>query len=255
MTTVTHPAPATPVTVAGPRRRMTPMRKVALTGGVMYLLTFAASFPTLGLYSDVLNHPDYILSSASHGGNGPLLWGAFLDIATALTGIGTAVALYPDTRRISKSGAIGFVSSRAVEAAMIMVGVLALLAVVTLRHDLPGATGAQATSLVVTGRALVAVHNWSFLLGPGLMAAINGAFLATMMYKSRLVPRIIPIVGLIGVPLILISDTATLFGAWGQLSGPGALLGAPIAIWEFSLGMWLTFKGFRRTPLTAGDAA
>jgi hypothetical protein len=241
MTTATLAAPA----LSTSPKRMDPMRKVALIGGVMYLITFIVSLPTLTLYHDVLHNPSYILGN---GSNAPLLWGALLDILTALSGIGTAVALYPMTKRVSKSAAIGFVSSRAVEAAVILVGVLCLLSIVTLRGS---STGADATSLVTTGRALVALHNWTFLLGPGLMAGVNGLFLATIMYKSRLVPRIIPTLGLIGAPLILISDVGTIFGGWDQLSAAGVFLGAPIAFWEFSLGCWLTFKGFKPAALTA----
>jgi Domain of unknown function (DUF4386) len=248
MTTATHAALATPA-LPSARRRMEPMRKVALIGGVMYLITFIVSLPTLTLYHDVLHNPSYILGN---GSNTPLLWGALLDILTALSGIGTAVALYPMTKRVSKSAAIGFVSSRTVEAAVILVGVLSLMTIVTLRGT---ATGADATSLVTTGRALVALHNWTFLLGPGLMAGVNGLFLATIMYKSRLVPRIIPTLGLVGAPLILISDAGTLFGGWDQLSAAGVFLGAPIAIWEFSLGCWLTFKGFKPAAVAALDAA
>jgi hypothetical protein len=245
MTTDTYTAPA-----AGrptPRRRMDPMRKIALAGGVLYLITFAASIPALKLYADVLDHPDYI---ATRGSNTPLLWGAWLEVITAAACIGTAVALYPVTKRVSQTAALGFVTSRVVEATLIVVGVLSLLSVVTLREDLAGATGADATSLVTTGQALVAMHDWTFLLGPGLIPGINALFLGYVMYRSRLVPRIIPTIGLIGAPLILASATATIFGAWDQVSAAGAVGALPIAVWEFSLGVWLTVKGFKPTPLT-----
>jgi hypothetical protein len=87
------------------------------------------------------------------------------------------------------------------------------------------------------------------------MAGINGMFLAYVMYRSRLVPRIIPTIGLIGAPLSLASSSGTLFGLWDQVSGPGFALGLPIAAWELSLGLWLTFKGFRASAVTALEAA
>jgi Domain of unknown function (DUF4386) len=249
MTTDTYTANTTSaVGRPAPRRRMDPMRKISLAGGVLYLITFAASIPALKLYADVLNHADYITTP---GSNTPLLWGAWLEVITGVAGVGTALALYPVTKRVSPTAALGFVTSRVVECALIIVGVVSLLAVVTLRHDLAGASGADATSLVTTGRALVSVHNWTFLLGPGTMAGINGIFLASIMYRSRLVPRIIPTLGLIGAPLILASATGTLFGGWDQVSSTGVVLGAPIALWEFSLGVWLTFKGFKPAAVAA----
>jgi hypothetical protein len=248
MTTISHAVRATTVPPS-PRRKLSAPRKVALAGGVMYLLTFAASIPQLKLFSQIINDPEGFVSG--HGSTTPLLWGSWLEVITALSGIGTAVALYPITRRVSRSAAIGFVSSRVTEAALIIVGVVSLLTVVAMRADLAGATGARADALRVTGHALVEMRQWTFLLGPGVMAGINGLFLAHVMYKSQLVPRIIPTVGLIGAPLILVSSTATMFGLWDQVSAQGAALGLPIAAWEFSLGLWLTFKGFKPESLAA----
>jgi hypothetical protein len=248
MTTTTHAAPVT-IKPSTQQRKMSPTRKVAFVGGLMYLLTFAASLPQLKLFSQIINDPEGFVSG--HGSTTPVLWGSWLELVTALSGIGTAVALYPITRRVSKSAAIGFVSSRITEAALIIVGVVSLLTVVTMRTNLADAAGARSEALRVTGHALIEIRQWTFLLGPGVMAGINGCFLAYVMYRSRLVPRVIPTVGLIGAPLILASSTATMFGLWGQVSGPGAALGIPVAAWEFSLGIWLTVKGFKPESLIA----
>jgi hypothetical protein len=234
--TTTAPAPVA--------ARTAPDRNVARAGGIWYLLTFAASMPALVLYGDVLGHPGYITGS---GSDLPLLWGAWLEVVTAIACVATAVVLYPVTRRVSRGAALGFVTARIAEAGMIAVGVLALLSVVTLKHDLAGATGAEATSLTVTGRALVALHDWTFLLGPGLIPGINALCLGYVLYRSRLVPRAIPAIGLIGAPVILVTATGVIFGQWTQVSPVGALGALPIAVWEFSLGVYLTFRGFRRT--------
>jgi Domain of unknown function (DUF4386) len=250
MTTLAHTA-APPAVTDPPvtRRRMDPMRKVALAGGVLYLITFAASIPQLKLFANIVNHPEaYVMG---HGSNTGVLWGSWFEVITAFAGIGTAVALYPVTRRVSKTAAIGFVTSRVVEAGLILVGVVSLLTVVTLRADLAGAAGARGEALRVTAHALVEMRQWTFLVGPGLVAGINGLFLAYVMYRSRLVPRLIPTVGLIGAPLILASATGTMFGLWDQVSSTGFALGLPIAAWEFSLGVWLTVKGFQPAGLAA----
>ena len=231
---------------AAPRRRMDPTRKVALAGGIAYLITFAASIPQLKLFADVVDDPTGYISGARS--NTALLWGSWLEVITAVACVGTAVALYPVTRRVSRTAAIGFVTSRVVEATLILVGVVSLLSVVTLQDQFAGATGAQAEALGVTGEALVAMRQWTFLLGPGLIAGINALFLGTALYRGRLVPRIIPTIGLIGAPIILLSATATIFGGWAQTSSVGALCALPIAVWEFSLGVWLVVKGFKSTP-------
>jgi hypothetical protein len=230
---------------------MTPMRRTALVAGVLYLITFATSIPALGLYDGVLNDSGFVHGS---GGAGGVVWGALLEIVLGISAIGTAVVLYPVVRRWSRTLALGFVTARVLEASMIFTGVLSLLSVLTLREDLAGASAAETASLDTTAQALIAVHDWTFLLGPGFMAVVNALCLATVMYRSGLVPRIIPTIGLIGAPILLASCIATLFGAYDQVSVWAALFALPIAAWELSLGVWMTVKGFRTVP-SAQDAA
>ena len=229
------------------RNPMTSLRKTALVAGVFYLITFI-SIPTLFLYSPVKNHRDWILSS---GGHTAVLIGCFLEVIVALAGIGTAVTLYPVLKRQNEGAALGFVTSRVIEGSMIFAGVVSLLSLVTLRQHLGGAAGANASALVTTGASHVAVYNWAFLLGQSTMPAINALLLGTLLYRSRLVPRVLPVLGLIGAPLLLAADIATLFGAIGQYSSLAAVAALPIAAWEFSLGVWLVVKGFNPSPITA----
>jgi len=220
-------------------------RKTAFVGGAFYVITFAASIPALFLIGPVLDNPDYVVSS---GADTQVLWGCFLDVVNALAGIGSAVALFSVVKRQHEGFALGFVTTRLVEAAVILIGVVSLLSVVTLRQ--PGAAGAEATSLVTVGQSLVAIRDWTFLLGPTFMAGMNALMLATLMYRSRLVPRIIPTLGLIGAPLLLTSTTATMFGINHLGSVWSTIAVAPIFVWELSLGVYLVIKGFRPCPIT-----
>jgi hypothetical protein len=237
-------------TTAAKRAPMTSTRKTALIAGVLYLVTFITSIPALFLKGPARNN----IVDFMHGiGSGTSVeWGAYLDVLCALAGIGTAVVLYRVTRRQNETAGLGFVTSRVIEASMMFVGALSLLAMVTLRHDMAGATGADAASMITSGRTLLAIHEWTFLLGPGTMPGINALCLGYVMYRSRLVPRAIPIIGLIGAPLILASATATLFGVFAQTSSVASLLALPIATWELSLGLWLAIKGFKPSPIIDG---
>src|SRR6266566_248416 len=238
-------------TTATKRVPMDSLRKTALVAGVFYLLTFV-SIPTLFLYAPV-HDPKYIV------GPGPdtvVIFGGILEVIVALACIGTAVTLYPVVKRQNEGVALGFVAARVLEASMIFAGVVSLLSLVTLRHDLGGAAGANAAALVTTGASHAAVYNWTVLLGQSLMPGINALLLGSLMYRSRLVPRIIPIVGLIGAPLLLAAVIATLFsGDIGHVSAFRAIATFPVAAWEFSLGVWLVVKGFRPSPITADMTA
>ncbi|GAA4256719.1 DUF4386 domain-containing protein [Dactylosporangium darangshiense] len=217
-------------------------RKTALLGGVFYLITFAASFPALFLIGPVLDDPRYIVGAGNDTAARVTL-GCLLDIVNALACVGTAVALFPVVRRQDETTALGFVTSRLLEAGTIMIGVVSLLAVLTLRRDLHGTADTEA--LVDTGRALVAVRDWTFLLGPSLMASLNALLLGSLMWRSRLVPRVIPAMGLVGGPLLLAATVAVMFGAFDQVSPITAVATLPVAAWELSVGVYLTVKGFR----------
>jgi hypothetical protein len=231
---------------------VTSTRKTALVAGVFYLITFI-SIPTLAIYRPILNHQDWIISS---GGHTSVLVGGLLEVIVALAGIGTAVTLYPVVKRENEGLALGFVASRVVEGIMIFTGVVSLLSLVTLHQNLGAAAGANAASLVASGASHVAVYHWTFLLSQSLMPGINAVLLGTLMYRSRLVPRIIPLMGLIGGPLLIIAVFASLLGQHSSLTGLATLPVIPVAAWELSLGVWLTVKGFTPSLITAGiDAA
>lgn len=235
-----HPPGATPDST----------RNHARVAGIFYLLTFLSSIPALILIGPVLNDAGYVTGA---GQDTRVLWGCLLDAVNALTAIGSAVAVYSVVKRQNGSMALGFVASRLVEAAVVMIGVVSLLAVVTMRQDF-AASGADATSLTVTANALVDVRNWTFLFGPGLMPVFNALLFATLLYRSRLVPRIIPTIGLVGAPLLFAAFLANLFGVFDQVSTTSLLLTLPIAAWELSVGIWMTFKGFRPKAVAALEA-
>jgi hypothetical protein len=234
MTTTTEPTRVGPVSTDFDR-------KTALVAGTFYRVTFAASIPALALLGPVLDDPNYIISA---GSDTRVVLGCLLDVVNALACIGTAVALFPVLKRQNEAAALGFVTARMFEAAVIVIGVVSLLAVVTLRRDVAGAAGVDTQSLLITGRSLVAVRDWTFLLGPGFVPVLNALLLGSLLYRSRLVPRIIPTIGLLGAPVLLASSTATLFGVIEQVSVWSAVAALPIAAWELSVGMWMVVKGF-----------
>ena len=214
---------------------MTSARRLALAAGVFYLLTFVTSIPAYFLYEPVLTDP------LSGGSDTFVTLGAFLEFLCALAGIGTAVAAYPVIRRQSEAASLGFVTTRIFEAAVMIVGVIALIAIVSLRQD--------GTATVAIGQALIAIRNLTADLGPGFVPALNALCFGYALYRSRLVPRIIPTLGLIGAPLLLASVIGRIFGLHGDQSVFAAIALAPIFFWELSVGVWMTFKGFEPSAL------
>jgi hypothetical protein len=227
---------------------VTATRRLVLAAGVFYLLTFVFSIPAYFLYEPVLTDPAYIVSSG--GADTRVILGAMLEFLTALAGIGTAVAVYPVIRRHSEAASLGFVTTRIFEAAVMVVGVIALLAIVSIRQA-GGAPGTDSPAMVALGQALIAVRDHTARLGPGFVPALNALCFGFVLYRSRLVPRVIPALGLIGAPLLLASVTGRIFGLHGDESVFAAVALPPIFIWELSVGLWMTFKGFNLSALAA----
>jgi hypothetical protein len=201
---------------------------IARVTGVLFLITYITSIPAaLVLYVPVLDDPRYILGGG--GADNGVALGAFLELILIIANIGTAVVLFPILKRVNEILALSYVTARVVECAFIAVGLLSILSVVTLRQE---AAGADAASLVTAGAALVALHDWTFLLGPGFVVGVgNGLMLGYLMYSSRLVPRAMAMLGLIGGPLIIASGVGVLFGiieaggVAGHRNHPGVPLG------------------------------
>ncbi len=215
-------------------------RKLSLTAGILYLLTFV-SIPTLVIYGPVKS-ASYILGA---GPDTSAIIGGILEIVVALTGIGTAVVLYPMLKKQNESLALGLVAARVLESGTIFVGVAFLLSIVTLRQ-----TGAG-TDALASSHVLAILYDRIFLLGQSFMPAICDLLLGYLLYTSRLVPRGLSLIGIVGGPLLLAGYFAVLFGLLGQrdtLAGLSAIL---VALFEFSLGIWLIVKGFNVKAVTA----
>ncbi|MGS0687781.1 DUF4386 domain-containing protein [Nakamurella sp. GG22] len=237
----------TATTATQKRVRMDPLRRTSLVAGGFYLLSFV-SIPTLWLYGPARN-ADFAAGAGSDSG---LLLAAFLEIIVAVACIGTAVSLFPVVKRQNEATALGFVGTRTLEAAVIFVGVISMLTIVTLRKD---ASGGDPAALAVAGKTLTGIYDWTFLLGQTLMPALNALLLGSLMYRSRLVPRLIPTMGLIGSPILLTSITLAIFGVLPKISVLSGIATIFIAGWELSLGIYLVVKGFRPTPITAAITA
>jgi hypothetical protein len=223
-------------------------QRTARIMGAWFLGTFVFSIPAFWFYDPLLNHASYVVGS---GDDTRVAVGALLEILLAISGIATAVVIFPIVKRVNESVALGYVASRTVESILILVGVLSLMSILALR-----AGTATSGGLVDVARGLLAVHDQTSLIGPQLCAGLgNGILLGSLMWRSRLLPRPMVMFGLIGGPLALIAGTGVLLKAWDIHAALPVACTAPEAIWEFSLSVWLLAKGFRPSPILTGPPA
>jgi hypothetical protein len=219
-------------------RTMDHARRVALVAGILYVLTFIGSIAAATLLPGLLSGANYITGP---GADAPIGLAAVLEMVNVLACIGTAVAVFTVVKRQHETLAIGFVATRLFEAAVITIGVVSTLAVVSLRTSV--AAGAAAESVVPVATALVGIHDWALVIGPG-MASFNALMFGTLLYRARLVPRWIPALGIAGAPLFIAFIAATMLGITGPFTLWQAIAVAPFFIWELVVGLWMIFKGF-----------
>jgi hypothetical protein len=224
-------------------------QRLARLTGLLFLITFASSIPpVVYFYAPALSEPEFILGGSF---DVRLSVGALLELILIVANVGTALTLYPVLRKCSETLSLGYVAARLVECAFIGLGIIALLALNTLRMQ---PVSVDPASLILTGQALVAIHDWTFRLGPGVVVGVgNGLILGYLMWRTRLVPRALSILGLIGGPALLVAGVAVVLGWIEAGSIPQAIATVPEFFWELSLGVWLLVKGFDRSALARLD--
>ncbi|MFP3712157.1 DUF4386 domain-containing protein [Puerhibacterium sp. TATVAM-FAB25] len=217
--------------------------------GAWFLGTFVFSIPAFVFYDPVLTDAGYVLGS---GQDARVAVGALLEILLAISGIATAVVIFPIAKRVSEAVALGYVAARTVESLLILVGVVSLMALVGLRQEV-AAGGGDGGAAGEVARGLLAVRDQTELLGPQFCAGLgNGILLGYLMWRSRLLPRPLVLVGLVGGPLALVAGIGVLLGAWDDTSGLPVALTAPEAAWELLLSLWLVVRGFRPSSVLTG---
>jgi hypothetical protein len=226
-------------------------QKRARVFGVLFLITFVTSIPALALFQPVLDDPVGYISAAGH--DTQILFAALLELLLIISGIGTAVVIFPIVRRQNEELALGYVTARVIECTFILVGILSVLGIITLTQQ---AAGANEGTVAYT---LAGIKDWTFLLGPGWVVGWgNGLILAYLLYRSELVPRAACWLGFVGGTLLIATGTAILFTGNDPSDTLRSLQGIatiPEFLWELFLGVYCTFKGFRSSsPILHDDA-
>lgn len=216
--------------------------------GVLFILAAVTSIiGGLILYKPILNDPDYLIQGSAHANK--VVLGAIMELILVVAVVGTATTLFPILRKVNETIALWHVCFRFLEAIVITVGVISVLSLLALSRDYVAEGAPDIASYQVSGTVLKAVHDYTFMLGPNFFLGMNTMMYSYIFYKSKLVPRFIPVLGLTGSALILLAAMLELFGVIDQVSAWGAILALPIFANEMILAVWLIAKGFNGSAL------
>jgi Domain of unknown function (DUF4386) len=217
-------------------------RITAIMTGILFLIAAVASIIGLILYKPILNDAEFIVNNNSN--KSQILWGAFFEIITAFAVIGTPITLFSILKEVNLSMAIATICFRLLEATIIIIGIISLLTIISLNQEFAKEVNPNPNSYLIAGKSLLALHNWTFLFGPNVALGPSTLITSYLLFKSKLVPRIIAILGLIGGPLIFLSALFVMFGFYKQISVLGTITAIPVFFYEMSLAFWLLVKGF-----------
>jgi hypothetical protein len=222
-------------------------RKNEITVGALFILAAVTAIIGLDLYQPILNDTYSVIKGSASQTR--VIWGAFCELVLAFSIIGISIIMYPILNKENESIAIGYVCFRLLEATIIVIGIISLLSIVTLSQEFSKTIDPNVVSFLTDGKLLVAVHDRIFLLGPNMALGPSTLMMSCFLYKSKLVPRFISLLGLIGGPLIFACAVLVMFGVFPQISVWGAILAIPVFTYEMTLAVWLIVKGFNSSDV------
>jgi hypothetical protein len=227
-------------------------KKAAKLVGVLFILAAVTAVIGLLLYDPILNGPDYLIKGAEHANQ--VIWGALMELILVASAVGTATTIFPILRKYNETIALWHVCFRFLEAIIITIGVISVLTLLTLSREFVAAGAQDTASFQASGTVLKAIHDWTFMLGPLFMLGINTMMYSYIFYKTNLMPRFIPILGMTGATLVFICALLVMFGVIEQVSFWGGILAVPVAANEMILAVWLIVKGFNPSALASLSA-
>lgn len=222
-------------------------KRAAKLVGVLFILAAVSAVAGVLLYDPILNGSDYLSNGSKHANQ--IIWGALMELILVVSAVGTATTMFPILRRYNETIALWHVCFRFLEAIVITVGVISVLSLLTLSREFVAAGAPDAAAFQTSGTVLKAIHEWTFMLGPNFMLGINTMMYSYIFYKTKLVPRFIPILGMTGAALVFVCALLVMFGVIEQVSVWGGLLALPVAANEMILAVWLIVKGFNSSAL------
>jgi len=224
-------------------------KKAAKMVGIFFILAAVTAIIGLKLYDPILNGHDYLVEGSKHANQ--VIFGAIMELILVASAIGTSTTMFPFLRMYNETIALWHVFFRFLEAVIITVGVISVLSLLTISKEFVATGATNITAFQASGTLLKAVHDWTFLLGPNFMLGINTMMYSYIFYKSRLVPRFIPIIGMIGATLVFAAAILEMFGVFSQISVWGGIMSLPVAANEMILAVWLIVKGFNESALAS----
>ena len=224
-------------------------RRNAKITGLFFIAATTFAIIGLLLYDPLLNHEDYLNRGAKHATR--IILGAISELVLVVANTGTALMLYPYLRVYNKHVGLAYFCFRLLEVLFISIGIISMLALLSLSLDFTSdVKNANLETYLTIGSLLKSIHDWTFIIGPHFMLGINTFLYSFVFYKTKMIPRKLALLGLIGGILVFIVGNLQLLNFLPQFSLIAIVLVLPVAVYEMILAGWLIVKSFNFNYLT-----
>jgi hypothetical protein len=227
-------------------------RRAEIVVATLFLVTAAASIPAAYLLDPIFSAPNYLAGISPN--TAAVAWGAVLWSINNIGIVFIAVFMYPLLRKLDETLALGYVAMRIIEGTVMMFGIVATLMLIPLSAEFINA-GAPVSSWYVTlGNSLLQARLMGLTEVSLPLLGLGGIIFTGLLFRFKMVPRVISCVGLVGYALVLFGGLASWFGLVNPAPGApglGGIIAVPVALFEIILlPFWLYFRGFRMPEAT-----
>jgi hypothetical protein len=221
-------------------------RTTARIVGIVYLAGFVVGIAGEKMIQSVIGVPNHL--STVTAGSLTIAIGAVLWLMAVIGDAAHGVLMFPILKPHGERLAIGYLAARILDAAFIAIMVLFLLVQIPLGSEFLKTAGASASYLQALSTITVQASQYAYAMGMSTLG-VSGLILCYVLYKTKLVPRILAVWGLIGYAVIFVGMISQILG-----SGLGLMSSLPGGLWEMFVGGWLIVKGFNASAFLSRPA-
>jgi hypothetical protein len=215
--------------------------------GALFLAGFLLYGIGYGLVSSVITAPDFVSTLSAH--QTTLILGAFLMALNTVVDVGKGVLFFPILEHHGKRTALVYLAAIVVQVVLLDIGVLFLLMLAPVGQIAAEAGVASAVWAPGLGSLLTDANTIAYNLGQATLC-FGGVFLCLLLFRTRLIPRPLAAIGVIGYVIHATGAIAEIFGVH-----IGLFLSLPGGIFELGIAFWLLFKGFQPESYADGFRA
>jgi hypothetical protein len=237
------------------REEMNSYRGTAIVVGVLFIVAIVMLFVGQAFYAPILGGPDYL--DAVYPNRTMVIIGIVLEFTVVPAIVLLSVLLFPVLKKHNEALALGYAGFRLLEAALLSVAYVSKLSLVSLSGDYLNRDGMDASYFQAIGRSIQYIDHWAGTQGLIylIVFALGSFILYSVLYRSKLVPRPISVLGLLAAALLLTGSLLFNIDVFSEL--PEMVLELifvmPIAVTEIVLAIWLVVKGFNVRAIAAGS--